>query len=351
MSIFYSDQSNLNNKKIGFLLMNIGTPSAPTVKGIRTYLREFLSDPDVIDTNFILRWIIVNLFVVPFRPKKILPQYQSIWTKDGSPLLAYSRSFVEKISKKNPTFKFEIGMRYGEPSIEEGLIKLKEANVDKIVLIPMFPQYAQATSGSCIKKALAIIKKLNIRTPYEINYSFYEEEFFINCLTSSIENSDPYKRGSLLLFSFHGLPERHIRKLDKSKQYCLKDPGCCEKLSEYNQMCYKYHCHYTVAKVVEKLQTKKPYKICFQSRFGFDSWIKPNTTDVIESLPSKGIKDVAVVCPAFVFDCLETLEEIAIRNNEYFLDSGGTNLKLIPALNDKDEWVDTFYDFIYKKFA
>ena len=331
--------------------MNIGTPSAPTVKGLRAYLKQFLSDPDVIDTNFILRWIIVNLFVVPFRPKKILPQYQSIWTKDGSPLLVHSRNFVEKISRKNPNFKFEIVMRYGEPSIEEGLIKLKESNVEKIILIPMFPQYAKATSGSCIKKALEIIEKLNIKIPHEINHSFYQEEFFINCLTNSIENADSYQKGELLLFSFHGLPERQIRKMDKSKQYCLQNSDCCERVSDYNQMCYKYHCHYTVSKVLEKLATAKPSKISFQSRFGFDSWIKPNTTDVIESLPSVGIKDIAVVCPAFVFDCLETLEEIAVRNNEYFLASGGKTLKLIPALNDKDEWVDAFYDFIYEKFA
>lgn len=330
--------------------MNIGTPTEPTISGLRTYLKEFLSDPDVIDVHPILRWLIVNLLVVPFRPHRILHQYQSVWMKEGSPLMVNSKNFVEKISSKNPEFKFEIGMRYGKPSIKDALINLQNSKVEKVVLIPMFPQFAQATSGSCVKKAIELMHELKINTPYEIKKPFYNEEWFTECIANSIEESEAYRDSDLLLFSFHGLPERQIKKMDPSNQYCLNNIDCCESNSPFNEMCYKFHCHTTVKKVVNKLKTKKPYQIGFQSRFGLDAWIKPNTTDVIESLPKEGIKKISVVCPAFVFDCLETLEEIAIRNNEYFVEAGGQSLKMIPALNDNDTWVNEFYGSIKNKF-
>ena len=341
----------MTSAKIGCLLMNIGTPSEPTISGLRTYLKEFLSDPDVVDTNPILRWIIVNLFVVPFRPQRVLPQYQSVWMDGGSPLLVYTQKFVKKITEKNPDIIFDIGMRYGEPSIEQGLKNLVEAKVDKIVLCPMFPQYAQATSGSCIKKAIEIIEDQNIKIPFEINSYFYDEDFLTNCLAEVIENSTAYNESEFLLFSFHGLPERQIKKMDISNNHCLIQENCCEIESEFNQMCYKRHCYQTVKKVVDKANIQKPFDIAFQSRFGIDPWIKPNTTDIIEALPSKGIKNISVICPAFTFDCLETLEEIAIRNQEYFVEAGGESIKLIPALNDSDNWVNEFYNYIYKKFA
>ena len=341
----------MDNTKIGCLLMNIGTPSEPTIPSVRSYLKEFLSDPDVIDTNPILRWIIVNLFVVPFRPQKVLPQYQSVWMDEGSPLLAYTKRFVKKITAINSDIIFDIGMRYGTPSIEQGIKNLQEAKVEKIVLSPMFPQYAQATSGSCIKKAIQIIEDQNINIPYEINPYFYHEDFIINCLAETIENSNVYQESEFLLFSFHGLPERQIKKMDISKSHCLIQENCCEIPCEFNKMCYKHHCYETVKKVMDKVSIKKPFDIAFQSRFGFDPWIKPNTTDIIEALPSKGIKNISVICPAFVFDCLETLEEIAIRNQEYFVEAGGENIKLIPALNDGDKWVNEFYNYIYNKFA
>ena len=181
--------------------MNIGTPSEPTVKAIRSYLKEFLSDPDVIDTNPIMRWAIVNLFVAPFRPRTILPQYQSIWTNNGSPLLVNSNNFSKKMTKENPNIIFELGMRYGDPSIELGLIKLKKAGVSKIILLPMFPQYAQATSGSCINKAIEIIHKLNLNLKYEIIEYFYNKKFFIDNIVKSISESQAYHESDFLLFA------------------------------------------------------------------------------------------------------------------------------------------------------
>tara|TARA_Y100001936_G_C16029729_1_gene644762 strand:+ start:602 stop:1627 length:1026 start_codon:yes stop_codon:yes gene_type:complete len=339
----------MTDKKLGFLLMNIGTPTNSTVKSIRAYLKEFLSDPDVIDTNALIRWAIVNLIVVPFRPKMILHQYQSIWTDEGSPLLVNSKNFIEKISMKTPNHVFELGMRYGSPSIEDGLMKLTEQRVDQIVLVPMFPQYANATSGSCIKKAVELIKDLNIKTPYKTIDYFYDNEAFIDSLVESINKSKQYLESEFLLFSFHGLPKRQIKKMDSSNSYCLTEFDCCKNKSEYNEMCYSHQCYETVDKVIKKLKPNKPYGLGFQSRFGLDAWLEPNTTDVIENLPSKNINNISVVCPAFVFDCLETLEEIAIRNNEYFIDSGGTGLKLIPSVNDENKWVDRFSKFLIEK--
>ena len=336
----------MTSNKVGWLLMNIGTPSEATTKGLRTYFKEFLSDPDVIDTHPILRWAIVNLLVVPFRPRRVLPQYQSVWMAGGSPLLVYSQNFVKKISAMNSNYIFELGMRYGEPSIEQGLLNLQKAKVDKIILAPMFPQYAQATTGSCLRKAIDLIEHHGIEIPYEINDHFYREDFFIDSLAESIENSDSYHNSDFLLFSFHGLPERHIKKMDQSGGYCLTDPNCCLNDSDYNSLCYRHHCYQIVSKVIPKLTTKKPFTVSFQSRFGMDSWIKPNTTDVVESLPAKGITNISVVCPGFIFDCLETLEEIAIRNMEFFVEAGGESMKLIPSLNDSDNWVQRFYTHV-----
>ena len=331
--------------------MNIGTPSEPTVKAIRSYLKEFLSDPDVIDTNPIMRWAIVNLFVAPFRPRTILPQYQSIWTNNGSPLLVNSNNFSKKMTKKNPNIIFELGMRYGDPSIELGLIKLKKAGVSKIILLPMFPQYAQATSGSCINKAIEIIHKLNLNLKYEIIEYFYNKKFFIDNIVKSISESQAYHESDFLLFSFHGLPQRQIKKLDLSNKYCLIKNKCCESISKYNQMCYSHHCFETVNSVIKKLNPNKPYDISFQSRFGIDEWLQPNTTDIIEKLAKKGIKKISVICPAFIFDCLETLEEIAIRNNEYFKVAGGDQIKLIPSLNDNQEWIVGLSKYINETFV
>ncbi|MBM24685.1 MAG: ferrochelatase [Chloroflexi bacterium] len=337
--------------KIGCLIMNIGTPSDPTIKGIRSYLREFLSDPEVIDTNPIIRWAIVNLFVAPFRPKAVLPQYQSIWTKNGSPLLVNSCNFLKEIANKNPNIVFELGMRYGEPSIEHGLIKLKKAGVKKIILFPMFPQYAQATSGSCINKAIEIINKLDLNWKYEIIEYFYNKNFFIDNIVKSISESNDYHESEFLLFSFHGLPQRHVKKIDLSNNYCLVKDKCCETISKYNQICYSHHCFETVSRVIKKLNPDKPYDISFQSRFGLDAWLQPNTTDIIEKLAKKGIKKISVICPAFIFDCLETLEEIAIRNNEYFKAAGGDQIKLIPSLNYNPEWVTGLSKYMNEKFA
>jgi len=210
--------------KTGYLLMNIGTPSEPTVKGVSTYLKEFLSDPDVIDTNPILRWFIVNMIVTPLRPKRVVPQYKSIWTEEGSPLLVNSEKFVIALNEENPQLMVQVGMRYGKPSIEEAeeaIDGLLESGVGKIILCPMFPQYAQATTGSCISYASKILDRKAIK--YETITEFFREEFYIKAVQEKIENSQDFHQSDLLLFSFHGLSERQIPRLDSSGKHCLVD--------------------------------------------------------------------------------------------------------------------------------
>ena len=338
------EKSLPESTKTGFLLMNIGTPSEPTIKGIRSYLTEFLSDPDVIDTNPVLRWIIVNLFVSPFRPKRVLPQYQSIWMEEGSPLLVYSNKFKDALMQYDNDLSIEIGMRYGDPSIEQGIANLLESGVEEIVICPMFPQYAQATTGSCISKAVEILDGKDV--PYQTITEFFREKFYIDCLVETIQKSSAYTNSDMLLFSFHGLPERQIKKLDPSGSYCLMNKDCCNSESSFNQLCYRFHCVSTVNSIMEKLNTEKPFKICFQSRFGMDKWIQPDILDVLKQSVDEGINNIGVVCPSFIADCLETIEEISIRDQEYFTEIGGGQLSLVPSLNIYPNWVSGFARFL-----
>ena len=328
----------------GYLLMNIGTPDEPTTKGVRRYLKEFLSDPDVIDTNKFLRWAIVNLIVTPLRPRRVTPQYKSIWMDGGSPLLVHSQMFASKLKTHLSGSPVEIGMRYGNPSISEGIDKLKEAGATKIVFCPMFPQFAQATTGSCINKAKEEATDRGLE--YVTISDFYNEDFYIDCLVEIIRDSQAYRDSEVLLFSFHGLPERQIKKLDKSGNYCILDPYCCESKSDYNNKCYRFHCSETVRHIMAKLGHEKPHRLCFQSRFGMDKWIQPDILDTLRNLADQGVTKVAVSCPSFTVDCLETLEEISIRDFEFFESVGGKQLSLVPSLNSISPWVAGFGNFL-----
>ena len=336
----------MTDPKIGYVLMNIGTPSEPTAKGVRIFLKEFLSDPDVLDINPILRWGILNLIVAPFRPRTVLPQYQSVWTDEGSPLLANSEKFKNALHAFDSELNVEIGMRYGNPSISDAVDSLINDGVEKIVICSMFPQFAQATTGSCNKKAIEIIESRGIE--YSLIGNFYDEEFYIDCVVNQIKMSDAYESGDHLLFSFHGLPERQLKKLDESGEYCLLKPDCCEKESEFNQLCYKFHSTETVRRIIEKLNTEKPHTICFQSRFGRDKWVDPDILDVLQNFVDDGVENITVICPSFVADCLETLEEISIRDDEIFKEMGGGSLELVPSLNSSDDWVKGFAEFLKK---
>ena len=356
-----------NEKKNGYLILNTGTPDEPTIPALRRYLKQFLSDPDMLDypsmrapeVSFgldtiknklasVIRWFIVNVIVVPFRPAKILEKYSEIWTEEGSPLLVNTIKFTNKL-KKLTNGNVEIGMRYGNPSIQSAIRKLKDNGTEKLFMVSMFPQYAEATSGSTFREVERILRKEDYN-PEIIKIDHYAtEEFYLNSFANSVKNSEEYKNSEYLLFSFHGLPVRQLKKADPSKIHCQKVENCCEQISEYNEFCYKSHSVKQIMKIAEMIDPDKPFKICYQSTFGPEEWIQPNIVDVLEVLAEKGIKKVSVACPSFTADCLETLEEIAVENHEDFEKLGGEYVKLIPSLNDDDDWVKGFANYLNEK--
>lgn len=327
---------------IGILLINLGTPASPNTADVRRYLREFLSDPRVIDIPALSRWLLVNLIIAPFRGPKSAEAYQKIWMKEGSPLLVYTQRLGERVAQSlGSAFAVEVAMRYGEPSISSKLEKLKQSGVSEIRVLPLYPQYASSTTCSTEEAVLAW-KRGQTKTP-EIKFlpPFYTHPTFLEAWkevgNAALKDFD-YDH---ILFSFHGLPERHILKEDVSGKHCLKNPDCCEKIVPANGMCYRAHCVHTAYGIAEQLNlSKDKYTICFQSRLGRTPWIQPFTDLVIPELAGKGVKKLAVFCPSFVADCLETLEEIGIRAVESFREAGGEELKLIPSLNDHPKWVE-----------
>ena len=354
-------------KKNGYLILNTGTPDEPSIPALRRYLKEFLSDPDMLDypstrpeeiskgfdkvknrIASVLRWTIVNLIVVPFRPAKIQHKYQGIWTDEGSPLLVNTVKFTEKL-KKYVDGNIEIGMRYGNPSIESAIKKLKASGTEKLFLVSMFPQYAEATSGSTFTEIYRVLKAENFDPEIIKVEHYYNEDFYLKSLAKSIIESEEYKNSEYLLFSFHGLPVRHLKKADLSQSHCQKIDNCCEKVSKNNEFCYKSHCVKTIMKLADIIDPDKPFKVCYQSTFGPEQWIQPNIVDVLEDLANKGIKKVSVACPSFTADCLETLEEIAVENHEDFEKNGGDSVKLIPSLNDNDDRVKGFAGYLQDK--
>ncbi|MED5255281.1 MAG: ferrochelatase [Chloroflexota bacterium] len=364
----YSNFLNMQAEKTnGYLVLNTGTPDEPTIPALRRYLRQFLSDPDMLDypatqpiesskgfdvikhkIASVIRWGIVNLIVVPFRPSKIINKYKGIWTEEGSPLLVNTEKFVKKL-KKYTNGNIEIGMRYGNPSIEHGIRKLMENGTDKLFLVSMFPQYAEATSGSTFREVYKVLDELDYHPEIVKIEHYYSEEFYLKAFADSVMNSKEYKESEYLLFSFHGLPVRQLKKADPSNSHCQKVENCCEKVSENNEFCYKAHCVKTIMKVADIIDPDIPFKVCYQSTFGPEQWIKPNIVNVLEDLAEQGIKKVSVACPSFTADCLETLEEIAVENHEDFEKLGGEYVKLIPSLNDNDDWVKSFANYLHDK--
>ncbi|MCT3914448.1 ferrochelatase [Elizabethkingia anophelis] len=323
--------------KKGILLVNLGSPKSTSVKDVKQYLDEFLMDERVIDYRWIFRALLVKGIILNTRPKKSAKAYETVWTDEGSPLIVITEKIQKKLQKLME-IPVEIGMRYSEPSIENGLKKLIDQGVSEIVLFPLYPQYAMSTTESVIEKAEKVRK--NKFPDIKISYiqPFYNKDVYIECLTESIREKLP-KDFDVLQFSYHGVPERHIYKTDPTKTCNLND--CCfRENNPSHQFCYRHQCFETTRRVIEKLNLPREKTIItFQSRLGKDKWIEPYTDDTLKLIPSKGVKKLAVVCPAFVSDCLETLEEIAQEGKEIFKNSGGEIFHYIPCLNDEDRWI------------
>lgn len=335
---------------VGILLINLGTPDAPNKKAIRRYLREFLSDPRVIDLPAMARWLLLNCFILPFRPKQTSHAYQQIWTPQGSPLLLNSQQLSHALQEKLGTdFCVRLGMRYGSPSLSMALHQLQQQRCEKIIILPLFPQYSSAASGSAIEKTLSIIKQWHEIPDLEIITDFYQHPAFIHAQQQVIQTSLKDFNPDLLLFSYHGLPERQLNQTNCHQSECnLKT--ICPRSQAINRFCYRHQCYVTSEKIAEALGLEKSqYVTSFQSRLGKTPWIRPYTDEQLKILAKHGIKKLAIVCPSFVADCLETLEEIGIRAKKQWLDTTGNEFKLIPCLNAETTWVSAITTMIKER--
>ncbi len=328
------------NSSIGVLLVNLGTPDAPQAPEVRRYLREFLSDPRVLDISPIGRWMLLNLIILPTRPARSAEAYRKIWGPDGSPLLSFSKALCERVRAELPDMQVELAMRYGNPSIRAGLTALRERGCDRVVVFPLYPQYASSSTGSSVEAVYREAAAL-WNTPYlSIVPPFYEDPGFIDAFAQVGAPVLAELQPDHVLYSFHGLPERHMHKSDVSGAHCLRDASCCDAIVHANRHCYRAQCFATARALTARLGLDPAgTSVTFQSRLGRAVWIRPYTDIVLPELARRGVRRVAVFCPAFVSDCLETLEEIGIRAQADFQAAGGEALRLVPSLNDHPAWV------------
>ena len=326
--------------KRAVLLVNLGSPDSTATSDVRKYLREFLMDARVLDAPYLIRKFIVEVCILPFRPEKSAHAYRKIWWEEGSPLIEISRRLHTGVQEQLD-MPVELAMRYGNPSIESRIRDLidQEKDLDEIYLIPLYPHYAMASFETAVVEVQRALKKLQSAIRLTVHPPFYDASNYIQVL---VESARPYLEQDfdLLLFSYHGMPERHCRKTDPTGNHCLQVDDCCRVPSVAHETCYRHQVFRTTEEFVRAVGIpEEKYAISFQSRLGVDSWLKPSTTEEIIRLAEAGVKKMLVICPAFVSDCLETLEEIGLRERAAFLDAGGESLQLIPCLNDHPDWV------------
>jgi ferrochelatase len=333
--------------KTGVLLIQLGTPDSPSVPDVRKYLREFLNDARVIDIPWIAREMLVNLIIVPFRAPKSAKIYQKLWTEKGSPLLFYSESLTNKLRNiLGDAYEVELAMRYQSPSMDEVLEVMRKKNYDRILILPLFPHYASATSGSAAEKAMKIIKKWWVIPEVKIITQFWDNEGYLNAFT---ENGRKYRIDEYdhVIFSYHGLPVRQVDKVYVDGKPC-SDHNCENEISEENKYCYKAQCYATTRELARRLNIPADkYTVSFQSRLDKD-WLTPFTDKVVIGLADKGAKKLLVFSPAFVADCLETVIEIGDEYQLLFKHHGGDRVQLVESLNDNDSWADALKNLIVK---
>ncbi len=333
----------------GILLINLGSPKSPKAKDVKPYLDEFLMDEYVLDVSWIGRAFLVKGIILNTRPKKSAEAYKKVWTKEGSPLIVYSELLQNKLQKLVDC-PVGLAMRYAEPSIENGLKELVKKGVTHITVLPLYPQYAMSTTETVIEKTESVRKRLFPEIKANYVKPFYNRENYINSLAESIKRQLP-EQFDKLLFSYHGVPERHIIKTDATHT-CDLENCRTEEHQHFNEYCYLNHCYETTRLVQKKLGlSDDKVQISFQSRLLKDPWLRPYTDETLENMPKKGIKNIAVCCPAFVSDCLETLEEISIEGKHTFMEAGGETFSYIPCLNDDQNWVETIKILCEEKLA
>jgi protoporphyrin/coproporphyrin ferrochelatase len=337
-------------KKTGVLLIQLGTPDSPKTSDVRRYLSEFLNDPRVIDIPWLPRKLLVNGIIVPFRAPKSAKIYKELWKHGNgiSPLLSYSQTVKELLQKElsNSNVTIELAMRYQNPSMESVLDRMHKANYDQIIILPLFPQYASASSGSAIEKAMNLIRKWWVIPEIKIISQFYENEGYID---SIVENALKFDISSYdhVLFSYHGLPERQVDKVYDDG--LCEDQPCETTINEENKFCYKATCYATTRLIATKLNLKETdYTVCFQSRLD-KKWIMPFSDKIVEEWGKKGAKKLLVFSPAFVADCLETIIEIGEEYQEIFEEFGGEKVQLVPSSNDHPKFIQGLKQLIDKR--
>lgn len=328
------------NAKQGILLVNLGSPDSTRVSDVRSYLREFLMDPRVIDMPHAMRWALVNGVIAPFRSGKSAEAYRKIWTDEGSPLVCLSRRLAGRLQEQTG-IDVGLAMRYGKPGIGDSIEKLSIAGVRRLLVIPLFPHYAMSSYESAVVEVRRVAGELAPWLSLEVMPPFFDHAKYLDALVSVARPHLSQEDGSHLLFSFHGVPENHILKTDPTGSHCLKIQECCKTASAAHHTCYRRQCVATVEGFVARAALLPgSYSFSFQSRLGKGRWLQPATDDQLVRLARSGVRRLAVICPAFTADCLETIEEIGIRGKETFLAEGGAEFSLVPCLNDHPVWVN-----------
>jgi len=327
----------------GLLLLNLGTPDGTSVSEVRRYLRQFLGDPRVIDVNPALRSFLLYGIFLPFRAPKSAEAYRAIWTEEGSPLIVHGRALAAKVAARlGGGVPVELAMRYQNPSVADALDRLRTAGADHVVVFPLFPQYSSAANGSALQEVYEAASTAWNVPDLQVVPPYFDHPAFIEAWAEVARPVLDELRPDHVVMSYHGLPERHLRKSDESGgAHCLASEGCCDRLVPANRNCYRAHCAATSRALAGALGLADgAWEMTFQSRLGRDPWIKPYTDQRIHQLALDGVKKVAVLSPAFTADCLETLEELAMQAAEDFRSAGGAELRLVPSLNAGDGWAD-----------
>ena len=332
-------------KNEGVLLINLGSPKELSKKSVRQYLRVFLSDDNVVDLPKFFQQFILRLFILPFRPKNTLEAYEKIWTKEGSPLIISTESIANKLTKKTG-WNVEYAMRYEEPSIEKALHKFKKNEINKIYVISLYPHNAMATTVTTELETRNVA--MNISNDFELIFTkpFFDNEEYINAMVNSIRPYVENKSYDKIIFSYHGIPKRQAKKTDETGEHCFSTSNCCEVENDGSKDCYRSHTRIASDLTAKKLGLEDDqWEIAYQSRIG-PGWLTPFTDKRLAKLPEEGKDNIAILCPSFISDCLETLEEIDIRGRETFLKAGGKKMTYIPCLNDSEDTINLLENLV-----
>jgi ferrochelatase len=322
----------------GLLLINLGSPDSTSISDVKKYLDEFLMDKRVIGKSYIFRWILVKLIILNFRPKKSARAYKKIWWKEGSPLIVLSRRLFKKVSDLMQ-IPVALAMRYGSISIYNGLKELNDKGVDEFIILPLYPHYAMSSYETVVEKVKEEVKINFPENKIKVIEPFYDDPKYIELLSLKIKDTIKDIEYDHILFSYHGIPVSHLKISDPTNTHCYKAKNCCSVDSKAHKTCYKHQVTITTELVAKYLGLEREkYSISFQSRLANEPWLKPYTDSELERLANEGKKNMVVVTPAFVTDCLETLEEIVMEAKEEFLEAGGENYYYVPCLNDDDNW-------------